>query len=208
MERQKNINTLNFDGGHLCFDFVNTVDSRKEIDSFDYLSSYNDFLKWCIKLEIIDENKSHILNKYAEQHPTIAKHTINNIKETREILYRIFEPIALDKISEIPSNSLKNFNSCLKNTLSHFQLELKENKLQTSWNNQKVELEEPLWVIIKAAYDLLINEDYNRIKKCGACEWLFLDQTKNKKRRWCNASTCGSIEKSKRYYQKKKRTQK
>ncbi|WP_397452077.1 CGNR zinc finger domain-containing protein [Pseudomonas sp. NA-150] len=34
-----------------------------------------------------------------------------------------------------------------------------------------------------------------KMKQCEGCTWLFIDTSKNHKRRWCSMSTCGSKEK-------------
>ncbi|WP_344746998.1 CGNR zinc finger domain-containing protein [Streptosporangium vulgare] len=35
---------------------------------------------------------------------------------------------------------------------------------------------------------------------CPSCYWLFLDTSKNGRRRWCSMTTCGSRDKARRYY--------
>jgi predicted RNA-binding Zn ribbon-like protein len=41
---------------------------------------------------------------------------------------------------------------------------------------------------------------------CAAqdCSWVFLDTSKNKKRRWCDMSDCGNREKARRFLSKKR----
>jgi predicted RNA-binding Zn ribbon-like protein len=51
---------------------------------------------------------------------------------------------------------------------------------------------------------LLTTASYVKIKECPSCGWLFLDKSKNGKRRWCNMLTCGSNDKATRYYHRKK----
>lgn len=47
---------------------------------------------------------------------------------------------------------------------------------------------------------LLTSEDLGKLKCCAsqACDWLFLDTSKNGQRRWCQMSVCGSKEKASR----------
>src|SRR5664280_2943804 len=42
------------------------------------------------------------------------------------------------------------------------------------------------------------------IRECGApdCEWLFLDQSRNGSRRWCDMKSCGNRQKARRHYQR------
>jgi plasmid stabilization system protein ParE len=45
------------------------------------------------------------------------------------------------------------------------------------------------------------------VPQCAStdCAWLFLDSTKNHRRRWCEMKTCGNRAKPKRYYQRQQR---
>jgi predicted RNA-binding Zn ribbon-like protein len=42
-----------------------------------------------------------------------------------------------------------------------------------------------------------------RIKICPNCHWLFLDESRNSSRRWCDMSVCGNRAKAKRHYRRK-----
>ena len=206
MSMVKNINTLPLDGGTLCFDFINTVNTRtKQFRVHEYLPDYQNFLLWCRKVEVVEKTKFTELADYAQKHTTSTEKAFEKIKKTRETLYRLFSFIARDQTDKIPANVLKSFNADLQAAFSHLKFHITAHSLQQSWEPGKAPLLEPLWMVLKSANDVLVHKNYERIKECPACGWLFLDQTKNNKRRWCSSSTCGSIEKSKRYYRKKKK---
>jgi len=46
--------------------------------------------------------------------------------------------------------------------------------------------------------------EYQRIKMCpGAdCGWLFVDETRNGRRKWCSMETCGNRAKARRHYRR------
>ena len=48
--------------------------------------------------------------------------------------------------------------------------------------------------ITLSALTLLMNKDLLRTKRCAGqeCGWLFLDTTKNNRRRWCEMRVCGN----------------
>jgi predicted RNA-binding Zn ribbon-like protein len=56
-----------------------------------------------------------------------------------------------------------------------------------------------LWPVARAAADLLTGPDLRRVKRCAGCPWLFLDQSKNSSRRWCDMNDCGTHAKIQRY---------
>jgi len=55
--------------------------------------------------------------------------------------------------------------------------------------------------------DILVSVDLSRVKRCEGegCEALFIDESKNKSRRWCDMAQCGMLRKSKLYYNKHRR---
>lgn len=119
------------------------------------------------------------------------------------MLYRVFSLIAAGK--PVEEQELKLFNTRLSESLSHIRLVKNDRELYAGWEKGEPNLMEPLWRVFKSAYDILTEEPFDRIKECEACGWIFLDQSKNKSRRWCNMQSCGSAHKAKKYYYRKKR---
>jgi predicted RNA-binding Zn ribbon-like protein len=67
-------------------------------------------------------------------------------------------------------------------------------------------LNDALWPIAFAAESLLTADNINRIKYCGSstCDWLFLDESKNGSRLWCQMEVCSNREKGRRRLTKAK----
>ncbi|MEV0593220.1 CGNR zinc finger domain-containing protein [Nonomuraea cavernae] len=57
-----------------------------------------------------------------------------------------------------------------------------------------------LWEVAASAVELLGHGPLGRLGECPSCCWLFLDTSRNNRRRWCSMTTCGSRDKSRRYY--------
>ena len=60
----------------------------------------------------------------------------------------------------------------------------------------------PLKRIALDAVDLLDDPAATRLRRCAnttSCGWLFLDTSKNQRRRWCAMATCGTADKMQRY---------
>lgn len=58
--------------------------------------------------------------------------------------------------------------------------------------------------IADAAIALLTSDRLDRVSACPSCGWFFLDTTKNRSRRWCSMSMCGSAAKARAYYWRSK----
>lgn len=65
----------------------------------------------------------------------------------------------------------------------------------------------PLWPIAHSAAELLASEDLQYVRPCASetCRWLFLDVSKNHKRRWCDMTRCGNRAKFRAYYNRQKK---
>jgi predicted RNA-binding Zn ribbon-like protein len=61
----------------------------------------------------------------------------------------------------------------------------------------------PLTLIAHSAMSLALSPMIGRVKVCGGCGWLFIDRTRNRTKRWCITSMCGSRAKARRYYARK-----
>jgi predicted RNA-binding Zn ribbon-like protein len=61
-----------------------------------------------------------------------------------------------------------------------------------------------LWPVVLAAADLLTSGDRARIHECAGpgCGWLFLDTSRNRRRRWCTMQGCGNRAKARRFYER------
>lgn len=204
MSKERSIGTLPLDGGALCFHFINTVNAWRGPNLHEYLGSYEDLIAWCRKVDILNEAQRAALLQYALRNETAATAALDKLKRTRETLYHFFSAIAENDGITITATVLEKFNKALTNALSRLQFEKTDTGISAILKQEDTDLMAPLWTVMKSAYDILTNEEHARIKECETCGWIFLDHTKNNKKRWCSPLTCGTTDKSKRYYQKKK----
>ena len=185
----------------LPFHFINTVHAWRGENLHEYLNSYDDILAWCAKIGLLKKDSLRQLKKVAEAQPAAAGKAFQKIIKTRALLYRLFSAIAAADSATL-AQSLPLFNKGLHEALLHFYWTPSKGSVQFV-QQKELALLLPLWLVLKSAHDILLNEDQSHIKECPRCGWIFLDTTKNGKRRWCNPQECGSVEKSRRYYRKK-----
>jgi len=204
MSKERSIATLSLDGGALCFHFINTVNAWRGINLHEYLGSYQEVIEWCKKVDILDEAQRSALLQEAAKDETAAGLALQKLKKTRETLYQFFSGIAENDGGTLTAGVLEKFNKALGAGLSKLQFEPSGTGIRAMLKQEYTDLLSPLWTVMKSAYDVLTTEEHTRIKECETCGWIFLDQTKNNKKRWCSPSSCGTADKSKRYYQRKK----
>lgn len=196
------IENMNLDGGCLCLDFINTVHSRTEEPVRDYFFTYNDIIRWTARTGIVSKKVQKSLSAYAAAHPEKAESSFRKMIRAREELFALFGAIAGNK--RPASEVIDKLNRLLALALTHMELVPAGDKMEIKWKEGPDPLLLPLWMVVKSAYDVLTQESQEKIKACPSCLWLFLDKTKNQKRRWCNSLSCGSIDKASRYYYRKK----
>ncbi len=201
---ERSASNLELVGGSLCLDFVNTVSTRIEALSREYLTSYGEWVAWSHHAGILDTEEARSLNDDAARHPDLAAAALGRAIAVRETLYRILLKAAHD---ERPDNAdLVALNLVLREGLSRMEISSTGRRFAWTWVVNQEELDRMVWPVVRSAADLLTSQDLERVRQCArdGCDWLFLDLSKNQSRRWCSMETCGSRVKSRRYYRRRK----
>jgi predicted RNA-binding Zn ribbon-like protein len=187
--------TLPLEGGHLALDFVNTVGGLRvqpPSPAEELLDDYVDLTIWWARVGVISERQAASLRAAAKRDSRGAQRALQSAKELRdELVYPIFRAIADGE--EPPRELLDRLRDQECRGLRDAQL-----GRGWSWPPPK-ELIDPLRPIVHAAVELLTGGPLDRIKTCGNCRWLFIDQSRNHSRRWCSMDDCGSRSKMRSY---------
>ena len=199
----RTIETLELDGGALCLNFVNSVRNRSENPLYEFIVTPEDWLLWNRRVQLYDVVAEQDLREYCNENQGKAISELRRIIKVRELLYRIFRKIAQ---KEQPLNEdIRIFNKECSFAFRYLNIEINERlESKLMWGYERSDLLWTLLPVIKSAYELLISESKTRIKECSNCGWLYLDQSKNNSRIWCNMKTCGNTLKTKKYYERKK----
>ncbi|MEJ5995612.1 CGNR zinc finger domain-containing protein [Pedobacter sp. Du54] len=187
----------------LCHNFINTVYAWRGKNLNEYLKSYDDLIQWCERLKVLSSEMCSALGRYAEEHPDTAEAALKNIKKVREMLYHLVSAIAAHNDVEI-ARLLSKGKPLLVRAASKFSIVYDEGEFREVLVKDPSDLQAPLWPVLQSLKAMLLDVDARRIKECPACGWVFLDQTKNRGRKWCSAVECGTKDKMARYLLKKK----
>mgnify|MGYP001826298798 CR=1 FL=1 len=191
-------------GGALCLDFVNTVHCYGCADPGEYLNTYHDLVAWSRRVGTITDDEAKTLSHRAAGSPAEAKSAHKRGIELREVIYRIFT-IGLE--GQFPAREdLAVFNDYLAKTMMRSQIVKTQDGFFWDMTGNKAEFDWILCPVIRSAADLLVSEEFRRVKKCAdpICGWLFLDISRNRSRRWCDMRDCGNRAKASRFYKKRK----
>jgi predicted RNA-binding Zn ribbon-like protein len=190
-------------GGALCLDFTNTASWHASRQTTEHLNDFCDLLRWSNEFGIINQQEESVLSEDAERNPAEALAILTGARKLREVLYRIFVAV---RQKESPGRSdMQWLNKSLDQVPLRLEVQHEETGFCCKRKGGGSEFATVLGPVAWSAAELLASENLDRIKRCAAdtCGWLFLDNTKNRSRRWCDMGDCGSRAKAKRYYHRK-----
>lgn len=187
-------------GGILCLDFTNTLYGHGN-PIHEYLMDYRDVVLWSRHVGILDTNRTESLLSEWEQSPARFEAVFRQTIQLREMLYRIFASLAHDESPQ--KDDLKQLHQTWLENEAHSQLVQTESGFVMGWEEEK-NIDSMLWPITRSAVELLTSEELQRVKQCGRCDWLFIDRSRNRSRRWCSMDACGNRIKMARRYEREK----
>lgn len=196
------IDSISLIGGTTALNFINTVhDYRSEVIS-DYFLEPVDLVGWARKVEILDSKEATEMEKFVTANTLIGQKFYSASLKTRGLLYRIFQGF----ITGVPAADvhIEQFNKIKTGYFKHLKLVRSDTGYREEWDFEKNDLMKILAPVIYDAYELLLNAKPDRIKECPNCGWMFLDSSKNGKRRWCSMQSCGSNIKALDWYYRNK----
>jgi predicted RNA-binding Zn ribbon-like protein len=184
-------------GGHLALDFANTVDDPLGPERHDHASTYDDIVRWSVRVGTLTDTQAARLLRTAARHRADADATVERAHELRETMNEIFGAVA-DGAPEVRKGWTR-LRPLVADAVANATLtDNGTGANEWSWS-QDAGLASVLHPIASAAADLLVSNDLSRVKRCARCPWLFLDSSKNKSRRWCDMNDCGKAQKIERY---------
>lgn len=191
-------------GGHPALDLANTVSRRDDLARRrEHLASYADLISFAVQDRIVSPKEATELRTWASKHAKEAERSLRIAIDLREALYRVFVAIAGQKAA--PEADLALINEAALQSLQNRRLTRVNGGYQWQWESTgKNALDRILWPIALAATELLTSDELKRVRWCEApdCEWLFLDNSRNRSRRWCDMTSCGNRAKARRHYER------
>jgi predicted RNA-binding Zn ribbon-like protein len=203
MSEYSSAENVPLEGGELCLDFTNTVSWRSGPKRREMLNSYSDLITWSVYVGILEKKIADDLKKYALKDPREAEKVYSRAIELRDTLFRIFESIVAK--TQVQNGDLRIFNRYFADSMGRSCcIKNEEGEFVWSFCSQNNSLDIMLNPIVKSAANLLVSLDLIRVKKCADeyCGWLFIDNSRNRSRRWCNMKDCGNRAKARRHYQR------
>jgi predicted RNA-binding Zn ribbon-like protein len=193
------VETMDLVGGNVCLDFVNTGSHRASPPFKEKLGAYGDLVTWVGRVdEGVDEATAARLRRLAERDPAVAESVLVRARALREAIYRAFSAMSKGGRADAPDLELIGVEAA--RATAHRRLVPTAEGCMWEYAESDA-LERPLWPVALAAAALATSDDVSRVKECASdtCNWLFLDVSKNRSRRWCDMKDCGNRAKARRH---------
>jgi predicted RNA-binding Zn ribbon-like protein len=194
-------------GGVLCLDFVNTVGWRLADHPREYLRSYEDLLEWAGQAGLLAPEEREELSRRATLDPEGAREALSRALTLREAIHRV---VSADIAGEPQDEgdlegALSALNGELSVALSRLRVVPSGVAYRWGWDrcgdDGGARLDGPLWPVARSAAGLLTSAKLGRVKVCAGegCGWVFLDESRNGSRKWCDSRDCGNRERVRRH---------
>ena len=191
--------------GELCLDFINTLDNRPVPERLkELLPSYQDLADWAVQAGALTPLQRSALLRAAGGYPQAAEQALSKAIALRECLYRIVSSTLRNRRAS--SEDLTALNAYLREALSNLELKATRRGFRLSWKDDPSRLDSILWPIVRSASELLRSPDLENVHECDMadCRWIFVDRSKNHRRRWCEMKVCGNRAKVRKFYRRQK----
>ena len=176
--------------GHIALDFCNTAGEHLADEPQEFLLDWESFLRWSTQIALIGPKSYFDLLSSPEP--------IGKIVQLREVIYRVGLAFALGR--RVSKHDVRFIRGCAD--VPRPKIEFRNDVPR--WCPDPVHASEQLCgVLAGEALSLFCSPRVGRIGVCagGKCGWLFLDESRGKRRRWCDMKDCGSRAKARRYYE-------
>jgi predicted RNA-binding Zn ribbon-like protein len=188
-------------GGHAALDFVNTLDSWSRPATRDYLGSFEKLVRWSREGGFIGAKDA---DRLLEQPARTRRAAESEALRLRASLERIFG--AVIEGASPARDDLEVLNRLLREARGKQELVGSDGIFEWRWSADPVSPSPALRVALAAA-ELLERNDLERLKRCPApdgCGWFFLDESRNRSRRWCSMKFCGNVHKARNFSRARK----
>jgi predicted RNA-binding Zn ribbon-like protein len=197
METPDHITSLRLIGGNLALDFVNTAEgtSEGEIEQ-EHLLGYEDLVFWGHRVGYLYAEDGERLLRKGRERPAEADDVFARALGFRGHLYGLFRAVAGG--DNPPAESVEVLRRFEAEAISRAALAPTGGAFVWKWALGE-DLAGVLWPVAHSATELSISGPLGRVKGCAGCNWLFVDESKNRSRRWCAMEDCGTHAKMRRY---------
>ncbi len=187
-------------GGHLALDFANSISRRDSPEkTVEHLNTPHELITFARQTGLVSADQAQALDRWSGSHSRAAMQALREAIAVREATFRAFFSLANGKPA--PQRDVELLDETVREALRHRHMVREDGSYHWRWDDD-LNPGRVLWPIAQSATELLTSHDLKQVRECEAsdCYWLFLDNSRNRSRRWCSMTSCGNREKARRHY--------
>ena len=194
--------TFRCPGGALCLDFCNSGQSARGPSGTEWIAGFSDLIDWLEAAGAITRGQAGGLRRAAAASPRAAAQVWGRAIKFREALFRVLNARAED--GAVAREDLSDIEGEYARAAPFARLSRTGKGYRWSLDPSAAALDAALQPLVESAVSLLTSAKIERLRRCGnsTCYWLFIDETKNHSRRWCEMASCGNVVKVRRHREK------
>lgn len=202
MKRRLPKRQFDLTSGHVCLDFVNTVDERLSSQPEERLTGFTELAAFGEQAGALSASEARELRRYGWENTRAASALFQRSVAVREMMFRILSAVAGSR--KVSDADVEAFNDVVRKSNAFSLVTPGEGKAAWQWLDESSNADRLTGRIVRSAVELLTSHDIQRVKECAAerCGWLFMDNSRSRNRCWCDMKTCGSREKARAYYRR------
>lgn len=187
-------------GGDISLDFVNTVTWDVDGLSSERLLRYRDLVRWAREAGLLSGEQSAVLLEAGERRSDAAQLELDRAMRARQLIREVFHGHVGP--AGAPSDALDALSVEIAHALGSARIVQRPGAFIRVWAAEPDDLGQVIRPILASAAELLLGERVHRVRECANphCSWLFLDESRNGMRRWCDMRVCGNRLKARRHY--------
>jgi predicted RNA-binding Zn ribbon-like protein len=196
--------TFKCPGGELALDYCNTGQGMRGTRGIEWFKSYGELLAWLEATSAVNRKQAAALHARAEHSPHEAQKVFVRALALREAIARVL--IAKTEGKASAAEDLRLIEREHAHSAPCGRLEPTDGGFRWTIDAEAQALDSILRPLLESTVSLMTSERMKRLRRCGSptCYWLFLDQTKNSSRRWCEMKSCGNVMKVRRHRERQR----
>ncbi len=189
---------LDLVGGLPCLDFANTAGGHAKIREVERIPTHQDAINWALFAEILSTGEARSIAQAAKAKPGAAARQVEAMHAFREALQRTVAAISGGQ--PIAARDFAKVRAVITEAVGVAEIAQKDEAFLWTADAATPGLGTVLNRVALSAHDMLTREKPSQLRVCERCTWVFIDRTKNQRRRFCRQDACGAKARSERFY--------
>jgi predicted RNA-binding Zn ribbon-like protein len=191
---------LDLVGGLPCLDFANTAGGHTKIREVERIPTFQDVINWAVFAEIVTGSEARAIAQAAKAKPGVAERQVEAMHTFREALQRTVAAISGGQ--PIAPKDFAKVRAVITEAVGVAEIAREDEAFRWTADAAAPGLGTVLTRVALSAHDMFTRENPSQLRICERCTWVFIDRTKNQKRRFCRQDACGNKARAARFYER------